>query len=59
MRHAVLQHQVGEIREAQQEGLGAPQFEDADDQRPVVALAFSGAHGIGFVQLRRMAALSR
>jgi hypothetical protein len=37
VRHAVFQHQIGEIGEAQQGRFFAAQFDDARDQRPIIA----------------------
>ena len=42
--HAVFEHEVGEIAEAEQLRLLAAQLEDAREQRAVVALRLGGAH---------------
>jgi hypothetical protein len=49
--HTVFQHQIGEIGESQQARPLPPQFQNAHDQRAVVASLFGGADGESLVQM--------
>ena len=60
VRHAVVEHQVGKIAEAEQARLFAAQFQNPGEQLAVVAFRLGGADGIGLVDAGAgSAALSR
>jgi hypothetical protein len=49
--HAVFEHQVGEVGEAQKTRLLAPQFQNAADERAIVAAFLGGADAVGLVEV--------
>ncbi len=51
MRHAIVDHQVGEIREAQELSLLAPQVENPADDLAIVEIAGRRPHIVGVINV--------